>query len=131
MSTIKKFIDYIFGKRSEVNDLDLKDAVLAKTVLDIHRKRTHKEIVSVPLYALQQVHELNRDNAQEVIAKRAEALSEHRDEILAAGGLTQDTLNQYLPSVSAIKVVRENENTYIAYEGNGRLAHCRSRTVPL
>ena len=44
------------------------------------------------------------------------------DEILAAGGLTQDTLNQYLPSVSAIKVVRENENTYIAYEGNGRLA---------
>ncbi len=122
MSTIKKFIDYIFGKRSEVNDLDLKDAVLAKTVLDIHRKRTHKEIVSVPLYALQQVHELNRDNAQEVIAKRAEALSEHRDEILAAGGLTQDTLNQYLPSVSAIKVVRENENTYIAYEGNGRLA---------
>ncbi len=122
MSTIKKFIDYIFGKRSEVNDLDLKDAVLAKTVIDIHRKRTHKEIVSVPLYALQQVHELNRDNAQEVIAKRAEALSEHRDEILAAGGLTQDTLNQYLPSVSAIKVVRENENTYIAYEGNGRLA---------
>ncbi len=94
MSTIKKFIDYIFGKRSEVNDLDLKDAVLAKTVIDIHRKRTHKEIVSVPLYALQQVHELNRDNAQEVIAKRAEALSEHRDEILAAGGLTQDTLNQ-------------------------------------
>ena len=122
MSTIKKFIDYIFGKRSEVNGLDLKEAVLAKTVIDIHRKRTHKEIVSVPLYALQQIHELNRDNAQEVIAKRAEALAEHRDEILAAGGLTQDTLNQYLPSVSAIKVVRENENTYIAYEGNGRLA---------
>jgi stage III sporulation protein SpoIIIAA len=122
MSTIRKFIDYLFGKRSEVNDLDLKDAVLAKTVLDIHRKRTHKEMVSVPLYALQQVHELDRVNAQEVIAKRVLAITGHKKEILAAGGLTQDTLNQYLPSVSAIKVVRENEHRYIAYEGNGRLS---------
>lgn len=122
METIQKFIDYLFGKRSEVSDLEVKDAVLAKTVLDIHRKRTHKEIVSVPLYALQQVHELDRDNTQDAIAKRVENLTPHKEAILEAGGLTQETLNEYLPSVSAIKVVQENENSYIAYEGNGRLA---------
>jgi hypothetical protein len=122
METIRKFIDYFFGKRSEVSALEYKDAVLAKTVLDIHRLRTHKEIVSVPLYSLRQVHELDRDNTQEAIAKRAEGLAPHREAILAAGGLTQETLNEYLPSVSAIKVVQQDAETYIAYEGNGRLA---------
>ena len=122
METIQKFIDYILGKRTEVSDLEVKDAVLAKTVLDIHRKRTHKEIVQVPLYALQQVHELDRDNTQESISERAKTLEAHKERILDAGGLTQQLLNEFLPSVSAIKVVQENENSYIAYEGNGRLA---------
>jgi hypothetical protein len=122
MHTVQKFIDYFLGKRSEVRDLDAKDAVLAKTVMDINRKRTHKEIVSVPLISLQQVHELDRDSAQEVIAERAKPLEEHREAILLAGRLTQESLNRYLPSVSAIKVVQENEESFIAYEGNGRLA---------
>ena len=36
--------------------------------------------------------------------------------------LTRAVLGEYLPSVSWVKVVRESENSYIAYEGNGRLA---------
>ena len=72
MLALKKIFDYFLGKRFEIGDLELKDAVLAKTVADIHRKRTHKEIVSVPLYSLRQVHELDRDNTQDAIAKRAE-----------------------------------------------------------
>lgn len=122
MGTTQKAIDYFLAKRSEVKELDGKDTVLAKTVMDIHRKRTHKEIVSVPLFALQQIHELDRDNTQEVIAERATILEEHKEAILSNGELMQESLNQYLPSVSAIKVVKENENGYIAYEGNGRLA---------
>lgn len=122
MLALKKIFDYFLGKRFEIGDLELKDVVLAKTVADIHRKRTHKEIVSVPLYSLRQVHELDRDNTQDAIAKRAELLLPHRDAILQAGGLTQETLNEYLPSVSAIKVVQESNDRYIAYEGNGRLA---------
>ena len=122
MESIRNFFDYLFSKRSELSDLELKDAVLAKTVLDIHRKRSHKELVRVSLYSLKTLHELDRENTQEVIAKRAENLTKYRDVILAAGGLTEDTLQAYLPSVSAIKVVQENEGSYIAYEGNGRLA---------
>lgn len=122
MGTLRKFFNYFLGKRSEVSDLELKDAVLAKTVLDIHRKRTHKAIASVPLYALYQVHELDRENTQEAIAARAAVLQGNRETILAAGGLTQETLNAFLPSVSAIKVVQESPDRYIAYEGNGRLA---------
>ena len=37
---IGRWWSYLFGKRSELKELDLKDAVLAKTVLDIHRKST-------------------------------------------------------------------------------------------
>lgn len=130
LNTIQKFFDYFLGKRSEVKDLDAKDAVLAKTVMDIHRTRTRKDIVSVPLFSLQQIHELDRDSAQEVIAERARTLSTHRQAILDAGKLTQESLNEYLPSVSAIKVVRENDESYIAYEGNGRLAAMQQVFAP-
>ena len=62
MESIRKFFDYLFSKRSELSDLELKDAVLAKTVLDIHRNRSHKELVRVSLYSLKTLHELDREN---------------------------------------------------------------------
>ncbi len=35
--------------------------------------------------------------------------------------LTKEVLAEYLPSVSGIKVVKNSDNYYISYEGNGRL----------
>ena len=39
---IKKFFSYLLGKKSELSDLDVKDIMLTKAVLDIHRTRCHK-----------------------------------------------------------------------------------------
>jgi len=63
LNQIKKFTRYLLGKTSELKELDSKDALLAKTVLDIHRKRTHSQFVLVPLFALKQIHAIDRDNA--------------------------------------------------------------------
>ena len=40
---IKRLLSCLVRKKSEVRELDLKDVVLAKATLDIHRKRTHSE----------------------------------------------------------------------------------------
>lgn len=119
---LRKLGRYLLGKRSEVEDLDLKDIVMAKTILDIHRKRTRKDLVDVPLFALHPIHVLDRENAMEATRQRIEALRPHRDELVRRGRLTCELLARHLPSVSWIKVVEENAESYLAFEGNGRIA---------
>jgi len=45
-----------------------------------------------------------------------------RNIILQKKNITRGVLGEYLPSVSWIKVVKEPDDSYISYEGNGRLA---------
>ena len=122
LAEVGKLLSYLVGKRSELEDLDLRDVVMAKAILDIHRKRTHKEVVSVPLFSLHQIHTLDRENALRATRRRVEALEAHKSELLELGTLTCETLAQYLPSVSWIKVVQEAADCYLAFEGNGRIA---------
>jgi hypothetical protein len=122
LTEAKKLLRYLRGKRSELEDLDVKDIVMAKVILDIHRKRTRKEIVDVPLFALWPIHNLDRENAIEATRRRIEALQPHRQELLQQGRLSCEMLARYLPSVSWIKVVQEIPNSYLAFEGNGRIA---------
>jgi hypothetical protein len=117
-----KIARYLSGKRSELEDLDLKDVVMAKAILDIHRKRSRKERVNLPLFALRQIHTLDRENAIQATRQRVEALQRHRRELLRQGTLSCDTLARYLPSVSWIKVVQESADSFLAFEGNGRIA---------
>jgi hypothetical protein len=46
----------------------------------------------------------------------------HKEELLGHGQISCELLAQYLPSVSWIKVVHEKEGSYLAFEGNGRVA---------
>lgn len=118
----RRLARYLLGKRSELEDLDLKDVVMAKAILDIHRKRTHKSLVTVPLVALRQIHRLDRDNAIAATRQRVRALEQHRAELLESKRLTCETLAQILPSVSWIKAVRKGPEEFLAFEGNGRIA---------
>lgn len=122
LATLEKFWSYLLGKRSEIKDLDVKDAVMAKVILKIHRTRTHKELVRMPLHDVVQLHKLDRENSMAATQKRVDTLNEHKAEILMGPMLTVERLNEYLPSVSGVKVVQESAACYIAYEGNGRLA---------
>jgi hypothetical protein len=121
INQIKKFIKYLLGKTSELGDLDTKDVLLTKTVLDIHRKRTHSKFVLVPLFSLKQIHAIDRDNALQATEKRAAILQEVKSDLIQKKNITRDVLSEHLPSVSGIKVVKQSNASYISYEGNGRL----------
>jgi hypothetical protein len=120
--SLRRFGSYLLGKTEEVQDLDLKDLLMAKVILDIHRTRTHKEFVFLPLGHLKPIHRLDRPNAIRATEARVEALRPHLERLVATGRLTCDDLAEILPSVSWIKAVRENDESYLTYEGNGRLA---------
>jgi len=118
------------GKKSEVKDLEPKDILLAKTVLDIHRMRTHTSLALVPLFDVKQIHAIDRENAIQSTEKRIKILLESKEQLIRQKSITKDFLNRYLPSVSGIKVVKESERSYIAYEGNGRLAALQKVFAP-
>jgi hypothetical protein len=112
----------VVGKADEIQDLDLKDVLMAKVILDIHRTRLRKDFVFVSLDHLNPIHTLDRPNAISATEARVEALEPHRSRFLTSGRMTCAHLAEILPSVSWIKVVRENDRSFLAYEGNGRLA---------
>ncbi len=130
LDSIKNFFTYLLGKKSEVSDLDVKDIMLTKAVLDIHRKRSHKSVVSVPLFAIKKVHRLDRENSMLATRQRVRTLQANKQELLDARELTSGLLTKYLPSISAIKVVEHEPGGYIAFEGNGRLAAMQEAFSP-
>ena len=115
-----QWVRYLLGKRSEVAQMDYKDAVMAKVVLDIHRKRRDKRIVLVPLAKLAPIHRIDRETALAATRARTDALRAHRDALLATRTLDGAALQSIIPSVSAIKVVADGDR-WLAFEGNGRL----------
>ena len=121
LSKFFEFIKYLLGKTSELGELEAKDAFLGKTVVDIHLKRTHSEFKMVPLFNLKQIHAIDRDNAIQATEKRVEKLLSAKDRLLDKKQITREVLAEYLPSVSWIKVVKQDDDSYISYEGNGRL----------
>lgn len=128
-ATLGTWWRYLLGKRSEVAQMDHKDAYMAKVVLDIHRKRRDKRVIRVPLAKLEPIHRIDRDNALEATRKRAEALRAHRETLLAARLLDAEALQAIIPSVSQIKVVQDGER-WLAFEGNGRLYAMREVFSP-
>lgn len=116
-----QFIHYLLTKRSELQELESKDLLLAKLVINIHRKRSHSASVFVPLFSIQQIHAIDRDNAIQATEQRTLILKAVQTELRQKRELSKEELAKYLPSVSGIKVVKSSNNKYIAYEGNGRL----------
>ena len=127
---MQKIFHYLLGKKSEAKELSHKDLLLAKVVMDIHRKRTHSEVTNVPLYDLHAIHPLDRKNTLQAITQRVSILKIQREKLLDIQYLNQGILRKYLPSVSAIKVVREGEGAYITFEGNGRIGALKQVFCP-
>lgn len=121
ISEIKKMVKYLLGKVVEIKDMEPKDAMLGKVVIDIHKKKKSSNFILVPLYSLKQPHAIDRDNAVQATEKRVKVLEENKKILIKDKNMTREVLNEYLKSVSWIKVVKEDADSYIAYEGNGRL----------
>ena len=122
LAEAKKFLRYLVGKRSELEDLHTKDILMAKVILDIHSNYSRKEVISVPLFSLHKIHPIDRENALETTRRRMEVLELNKKALIEKGSLTCELLAHYLPSVSWIKVVEKRPGSFLAFEGNGRLA---------
>ena len=95
---IEKFLSYLISKKSELADLETKDALLAKTILDIHRKRTHSDFVTDPLFSLNQVHAIDHENAIKSTQDRVKVLKENKNILLNKKySLEKCSLMSYLP----------------------------------
>jgi hypothetical protein len=127
--TIRTWWHYLLGKRGELAHMDHKDAYMAKVVMDIHRKRTGKTLVRVPLAQLEPIHRIDRESAMRSARERADALRAHRDTLLTTKLLDSEALQTIMPSVSQIKVVRDGDR-WLAFEGNGRLYAMREVFAP-
>ena len=127
--TIRTWWHYLLGKRGELAHMDHKDAYMAKVVMDIHRKRTGKTLMRVPLAQLEPIHRIDRESALRSARERADALRTHRDALLATKLLDSEALQTIMPSVSQIKVVRDGDR-WLAFEGNGRLYAMREVFAP-
>ena len=121
----RQFLRYLLGKAPELSDLEAKDLLLAKVILDIHRKRHTKEFAFLPLERIHPVHAIDHEAAVAATRERARILAEHREELRARGRIDRHTLARILPSVSWLKAVPAGDGSYIAYEGNGRLLALR------
>ena len=113
---------YFFGKRSEIQDLDFRDALLAQANVRIYRTRTHKTLEMVPLKHLKLLHSLERENSKNVLAQRIAEIEKNKEDIIINNEIKMDVLNGFLPSISSLKVVEANRLNYLAFEGNGRIA---------
>jgi hypothetical protein len=122
---ISAFFKYLSRKKSDVSRMDESDALLAKVVLDIHRKRTSTDMVFVPLRTIRPIHPVDRGIAAEDVSKRAETVAAHQDEVLETRRISKEYLAAYIPSVSHIKIVEIGPNDYVSFEGNGRLEALR------
>ncbi len=129
LDTIRQWWHYLLSKRSEVAQMDYKDAYMAKVIMDIHRKRTGKSLVRVPLAQLDPIHRIDRESALRSARERADALRMHRDALLTTKLLDSEALQTIIPSVSQIKVVRDGDR-WLAFEGNGRLYAMREVFAP-
>ena len=129
IETLRTWWRYLLSKRSEVAQMDYKDAYMAKAILDIHRKRREKRLTEVPLAQLEPIHRIDRETALANMHARAEALRAHREPLLQTQRLDSETLQAIMPSVSQIKVVRDGER-WLAFEGNGRLYAMREVFAP-
>ncbi|MGB1799638.1 MAG: hypothetical protein ACPHLK_02275 [Gammaproteobacteria bacterium] len=117
----ENLVEYLGNKKSELKDLRLRDALLAKAVADIHRHTKQKEIKYVPLSLITPIHCIDREAAINKVKERASILMEHKQELKKIKKLNKQTLLQYLPSISGIKVIKDDNDHYISFEGNGRV----------
>lgn len=127
---IKKLLKYLFKKTVEIKDMEPKDAVLGKVVIDIHNKKLKSEFILAPLYDIKQIHAIDRENAIKSTEKRIASLNECKADLLKTKKITREVLAKYLPSISWLKVVKARKNTYIAFEGNGRLVAMQKVFTP-
>jgi hypothetical protein len=120
---LSRLWDWLWSKRSEVAEMDHRDAYMAHVVLEILQTSSSNEFMFVPLYQTIPIHPThNRENTVEAVNKRAKAISERKQEILKKGRISKELLSELMPSATYIRAIESGDGGYFTFEGNGRVA---------
>jgi hypothetical protein len=124
---LKRFWSWLYGKHTEVSEMQPRDAFMAKIILETTQKTDEPHMSYVSLFDINQIHPItNRKSARMETIKRAKKVDENKWELLQSGTISNDTLKELMPSVTPIRVVPTNDGSYFSFEGNGRLAALKS-----
>ncbi|MBT3230221.1 hypothetical protein HN358_00345 [Candidatus Uhrbacteria bacterium] len=120
---IKQIWNWLFSKRSEFLQLGYKDAFMAQIVMEILQNNIKHDFEYCKLYKLDPIHPVdNRENAMQATKDRAEKLKPHKSLLLKKRKLSKEDLAKYLPSATYMRAVPMQDNRYVTFEGNGRIA---------
>ncbi len=122
-SELTRLWNWCFSKKDEVFELSYKDAFMAHIVLEIMTNPSNQEFVYAPLNDLHSIHPVdNRENTIEATKKRTAIVEKEKTRLLALKQINKETIAEILPSATYIRAVKNGENGYYTFEGNGRVA---------
>ncbi len=123
ISTIKRIWNWLYAKRSEVAQMNYRDAFMAHVVFEILQPGTPHAFEFVPLDKLLRIHPVdNRENTRDATARRIKQVEEHADSLRKKKRLSKDDIAQVLPSATYMRAVPGDGGVFYAFEGNGRVA---------
>lgn len=131
VAEIKQILNWLFAKRSEVLQMNYKDALLAHIIVEIVQSNKKHQFEYCDLYKLDLVHPVdNRENTIQATKERANKLKPHKAKLLKKNKLSKEDLARYLPSATYARAVPTKRGRYITFEGNGRVAALKQVFAP-
>lgn len=123
INEIKRLWNWFYEKRSEVAQMDHKDAFMGKIVFEILQTSTKNEFIFIPLHSLIAIHPVdNRENTIKATKKRAKKVAQYKKELLKTKKISKEKIAEILPSATYIRAIPAPHGNYYSIEGNGRIA---------
>jgi len=128
---IKKVWNWLFAKRSELFQMNHKDALMAHIVVDIMQNSKKHGFKYCKLHSLDPIHPVdNRKNTIRATQERVNKLKPYRNKLLKRRKLSKEDLSKYLPSATYARAIPTSEGRHFTFEGNGRIAALKQIFTP-
>ncbi len=119
---IKNFFWYWYQKRNEIKYLKIRDLKQANIITQIGLFTEKREQVFLNLEKINIfLHPIDRKSSLKKLEKRKKILKKQKKEILNIGEISIDKMDKFLPSITPIKVVEIEKDSFLVWEGNGRI----------
>lgn len=131
LDEVKRISHWLWSKRSEVAQMDYRDAFMAHLVLEIIQTSVNNDFNYASLYELHPIHPVdNRENTIKATNERAKKIQKSAERLLGEQKVSKESLAQVLPSTTYIRAIPDGNNGYYTFEGNGRVAALKQVFIP-
>jgi len=127
----RRLWNWIWGKRHEAKDLDHRDVFMGHIVLEILQTSKKNAFVSIPLFQLKPIHPTNnRATTVKATRERAEKIKAYKADLLNVKMISKERLAELMPSATYIRAIKDADESYATFEGNGRVAALKEVFTP-